>query len=556
MKTKLHLLFWLFALVPLAFTSCDDDETFVDETTLSTSLSSVTFTKDGGQQSVSITTSATTWVATSPLESSWLTLTQNGAQLDITAAPNTEGVDRKGYILVNAGSAAAKINVVQSAGDVVLSLSTESLSFDKAGGEQRIDVICNESFSVEADAAAEWLQVAYLDGADYFTLTAAANESNNVREAKIYVVAGSVTRELAVTQVGEDIVLLPLLAEAGQNSLIDIMHFEEARGSAAMQLPDGLFNSAYYFVTENADFPQIGYMADLQGDYQQAVTATTNVDLLDDIVAAIEAKGFTLDGSIYINTTIPYAISVTESASGITISVVYSPIQEESQPTYSTLPMTDPQMSWTCYPSMNIHGATADDVMTWEEANGGTFNEAMSTYADQSGDFMWFDIDDAHQTEGLYARSAWVNVPWGGEDAMPEDNPFLYEVTSARAIYTDLTRMLWSPDGSSYFFTEEFNDLLAGENFVYIQTNQGYEFYGRDNTDGTMDVLCFGVVAFSDVLDGETVIDFQTFKNQAMGTTVELLSNSDKLIEFAKAMKERMDRVQKTLPFTPVNRVK
>ena len=49
MKTKLYLLFWLFALVPLAFTSCDDDETFVDETTLSTSLSSVTFTKDGGQ---------------------------------------------------------------------------------------------------------------------------------------------------------------------------------------------------------------------------------------------------------------------------------------------------------------------------------------------------------------------------------------------------------------------------------------------------------------------------------------------------------------------------
>lgn len=555
MKTKFYLLFWLFALVPLAFSSCDDDETFVEEATLSTSLNSVTFTKDGGQQSVSITTSATTWVATSPLESSWLTLTQNGMQLDITAAPNTEGADRKGYILINAGGAAAKINVVQSAGDVVLSLSTESLSFDKAGGEQRVDVICNESFTVEADENADWLQMVYLDGADYFTLTAAANESNNVREAKIYVTAGNVMRELAVTQVGKDIVLLPLLAETGQNSLIDIMHFEEARGSAAMQLPDGLFNSAYYFVTENADFPQIGYLADLQGDYQQAVTATTNVDLLDDIVAAIEAKGFTLDGAIYTSTTIPYAISVTESASGITISVIYSPTQEESQPTYSTLPLTDPQMSWTCYESMDIHGATADDVMTWEAANGGTFNELMSTYADQSGDFMWFDIDDAHQTDGLYARSAWVNVPWGS-DAVPENYPFLYEVTSARAIYTDLTRMVWSPDGLSYFFTEEFNDLLAEENFVYIQSNQGYEFYGRDNIDGTMDVLCFGLVAFSDVLNGQTIIDFQTFKNPAMGTTVELLSNSDKLIEFAKAMKERMDRIQKTLPFTPVNRIK
>ena len=210
MKTKLYLLFWLFALVPLAFTSCDDDETFVDETTLSTSLSSVTFTKDGGQQSVSITTSATTWVATSPLESSWLTLTQNGAQLDITAAPNTEGVDRKGYILVNAGSAAAKINVVQSAGDVVLSFSTESLSFEKAGGEQRVDVICNESFTVEADEGADWLSISYVEGADFFNLSVTPNEGNEARNTKIFVTAGTTINELAVVQNGEELVILPL----------------------------------------------------------------------------------------------------------------------------------------------------------------------------------------------------------------------------------------------------------------------------------------------------------------------------------------------------------
>ena len=332
MKTKLYLLFWLFALVPLAFTSCDDDETFVDETTLSTSLSSVTFTKDGGQQSVSITTSATTWVATSPLESSWLTLTQNGAQLDITAAPNTEGVDRKGYILVNAGSAAAKINVVQSAGDVVLSLSTESLSFDKAGGEQRIDVICNESFTVEADEGADWLSISYVEGADFFNLSVTPNEGTEARNTKIFVTAGTTIKELAVVQNGEELIVLPLLAEAGSNSIVDVFQFEEARGNVAITFPDGLFNNAFYFASKNPNFPQIAYMGEASGDYSQAMTATTDESLLPAIKEALVAKGFTApapaegqqDGEgDYTHTSIPYIVNVAIDG-GVTIYATYS----------------------------------------------------------------------------------------------------------------------------------------------------------------------------------------------------------------------------------------
>ena len=121
MKSRLYYLLWLFAIAPLAFISCDDDNE-IEEATLEVSMDPVNFAKAGGEQTVTITTNMDKWVATSPLESTWLTLTQSGNQLSVKANENAEGVERKGYILVNAGGAAAKISVIQSAGDVTLNI--------------------------------------------------------------------------------------------------------------------------------------------------------------------------------------------------------------------------------------------------------------------------------------------------------------------------------------------------------------------------------------------------------------------------------------------------
>ena len=59
MKTKFYLLAGLLTLLPFLFSSCDDDEVLIDDITIETSLQSVNFTKDGGQQSITITTNAT-----------------------------------------------------------------------------------------------------------------------------------------------------------------------------------------------------------------------------------------------------------------------------------------------------------------------------------------------------------------------------------------------------------------------------------------------------------------------------------------------------------------
>lgn len=528
MKTKLHLLFWLFALVPLAFTSCDDDETFVDETTLSTSLSSVTFTKDGGQQSVSITTSATTWVATSPLESSWLTLTQNGAQLDITAAPNTEGVDRKGYILVNAGSAAAKINVVQSAGDVVLSLSTESLSFDKAGGEQRIDVICNESFSVEADEGADWLGISYVEGADFFTV--AVTESNEPREGKVFVTAGTTIKELVVKQGTEtDTFILPYIGEPATYTAA--FQYEINRGHALSNIPIPLFGNEYYeFSTGNADCPMLGYWYNAAAQdevYSQASALYTNAALFteDDGAAFqtfMEEKGFTYNAGSgqFTNPDLPFVVYYTIQDGVVQINSIYQPAQKEPQPTFSAVPATD-RNELLHYAEGGIHGGTLEDVAAWEAEHGGTFAESVP-----ESDYTSYSVAD--QPESLTTRGYWDDKTTPG---------FEGEIMATQDIYTDLSRVYYTDETTGDMYeTEEFLKLMADNGYTYLGANSsGFEFYSNGE-------IQLGMLAF-EMTPGETVIQFQAMKIGSAPSVKSILLDSKVRFDFLKKVSERFENL-------------
>ena len=555
MKSKLYYLLWLFAIAPLAFISCDDDNE-IEEATLEVSMDPVNFAKAGGEQTVTITTNKDKWVATSPLESTWLTLTQSGNQLSVKANENAEGVERKGYILVNAGGAAAKISVIQSAGDVILNISAEAVELDFNGGEKRIDVVSNETFTVTVDEAATWLTTNYMVGSSYFTLAASAYDGNEARIGKIYVVAGSTTKEVTVTQSGQDLIILPFLAQT--TTFKDVMAFEEARGSVVIQFPDGFFSNAFYFATGNKDFPQVGYAYEDAsiGNYVQAVSATANKELLPEIEKALKAKGFTKSGELYVHETIPYAVTVTEEAAGISISADYSPIQDKDYPTFATLPLTDPQMGWTSYPELEIHGKIYSEVQAWEAEKGGTFSADNSTIDKpeddpNAGDFAWYDVAKADLDAGLLTRCYWVYVT-KGQDAVPADYPYLNEISSARMIYTKLDYAYWSPaGGASYYMTKEFTAKLAADKFIYVTTNQGYSFYGRTNSNGTMDVLCFGIVKFSDVAAGQPVLDFQTFKNpvEEESSAISILTNKNKLAKFVKAINEKMQKMEKSQPF-------
>ena len=70
----------LLALVFLLPTSCKPDSD-VEEATLELSPSTLNFTKDGGEQVVTITTNRENWSAFSPQEDAWVKLKEEGSTL-------------------------------------------------------------------------------------------------------------------------------------------------------------------------------------------------------------------------------------------------------------------------------------------------------------------------------------------------------------------------------------------------------------------------------------------------------------------------------------------
>lgn len=527
MKTKFYFLFWLFALMSLAFTSCDDDEMWAEETTLTTSLSSVTFSKDGGQQSVSITTTATTWVATSPLESSWLTLVQNGTQLDIIAAPNTEGVDRKGYILINAGSAAAKITVVQNAGDIMLSLSTESLSFDKAGGEQRVDVICNDNFTVETDESTDWLGISHVEGADYFTVT--VTESNESREGKVFVTAGTTVKELIVRQGGETFIL-PYIGKL--TTYTAVFQYEINRGHALSNIPIPLLGNEYYeFSTGNADCPILAYWysttAAQDKVYLQASTFYTNTSLFTAdggaaFQAFMEEKGFTYNESrgSFTHSELPFVVYYTEQDGMILINSIYQPAQKKPQPTFSKVPATD-RNELLYFVEGGIHGGTLADVAAWEAEHGGTLAESVP-----ESDYTSYSV--ANQPESLITRGYWDDKTTVG---------FEGEIMATQDIYTDISRVYYIDENTEFIYeTEEFQKLMADNGYIYLGENtNGVTFYISNE-------MQLGISLF-EMLPGKTVVQFQATKIGSAPSVRSILLDSNVRFDFLKKVSDRFKKL-------------
>lgn len=537
MKSKLYYLLWLLAIMPIAFLSCDDNNDY-EEATLEVSANPVSFAKAGGEQTVEITTNRDKWVASSPLESSWLTLTQSGTQLTVKAAVNAEGVERKGYILVNAGDATAKINVTQSAGDIYLNISTETAAFGIEGGEQRIDVVSNGTFNVEVEEAAKaWLNASYMEGTTYFTLTAAENAGAEARAGKVYVTAGSVTKEVAVSQEAKVVerVLLPFMGNP--STIGKISQFEQARGSAIIKVPDGLFNAnQYHFATSNDDFPVIIYACkDAYSNYAQALTATEDKTLCEgaEFEAFMTAKGFEKKGDgTYAHKEFPYTLTITIEGDGATILANYTPKQGKPYPTFKEIPLKL-QMTWTSFPEVDQHGEKYSVVEAWEAEQGSKLDEETSALPT----FAWFT--PAASETNFVARAYWM---LSEADGVPAD--YYDEITSVRATYDKVDLVFWM-DGTTAYVTDEFAKLLSDAGFTYYGVNKQYQVYSDKNSN----MILFGIVQFSDFMPGTTLLDFQSFKMEIDDSSaVSLVTNMDKRIEFFKKIDQKMRMMEETQP--------
>lgn len=155
----------LVALVAAtAFAACGDDSNDGSDTPVSglkVTQSAMTFTKDGGEQILSV--QAPVQVSASS-DQSWCTITVGTMSANLKVTPvtvrvdamTTETTDRTATVTVQAGSEHAVVTVTQKAGDV-LSVPQTDYEVSAAGGDFSVKVISNGNYQVSTDAG--WITV-------------------------------------------------------------------------------------------------------------------------------------------------------------------------------------------------------------------------------------------------------------------------------------------------------------------------------------------------------------------------------------------------------------
>lgn len=175
---------------------------------LNLSKEAVEFTDAASQSEViTYTTNLGSITVSQPEDSkAWLGVTNDATTITLTTlTANTAETDRTAQVSVTAGDLTKKISVVQKGLAPTLELSAESVTLKKeVDSEASVTYTTNQgavSATVEATAQS-WLSATVGDGTITFKALS-ANTEFAVRSAKVTVSAGSITKEVAVTQNGE-----------------------------------------------------------------------------------------------------------------------------------------------------------------------------------------------------------------------------------------------------------------------------------------------------------------------------------------------------------------
>lgn len=475
MKPGVNFLWGILTLFSFFFSACDGIENVSVDTELETSSETLTFTKEGGDQNFTIATNAEDFIVTSPVEGLWLTLNVDGNVINVSASVNETGIDRRSYILINAGNAAERVDVVQSSGDIALFLSPESVTFENNAAEKRIDVIGNSDFTVESDC--EWCTVSYTRGADFFIVSVTEMESSEDRSCKVKVMSGDTVKELSVLQTrGIHQFMLPFI-DGGGTSYADVFNFEVSRGNALYGFPT-MFQNYYKFVTSDSNYPLVAYWysdASVSQVYYQAAVLVTNVSLIEGdafnkYMTKIRGFEYDADNGYYVHPDMNYKIVIVKSEDGKSaqINSVYVP-EIAPHETFNRVPCQD-QNLWLCCTLIGIHGKDLSHAQEWEEQHGGVLNQNESNTNER---YYSYDVDDEDPT--LIKRAYTTSKKYNFENELYQ----AYETYNDMDLVVSLDRpsglLITNPNFEK--FMEESGYYLLG---VEIDENNGRRYkYGN-----------------------------------------------------------------------------
>lgn len=281
-----------FYTIALALMSCMaivpscKEESDIEEVSLNVSESELLFGREASEKTISVSSSATSWSYLSPQEFSWFTLSQEGNSLKVKVEENTLGKERMGVVAISAGGIQRRVIIRQSAADAVIESEVSALELPVTGGTRTFAFTSNAQ-GVKAElgdeAAAAWLSIDKVTD-KAITITAKANPDKGARTAKVLLTLGTTTHEVAISQAGTISYMLPMMTDQAVKD-IEVIHFEQDRGSILLQAPTEQGYTHYRFRTTNPLLHTVEYTY-----YGQAPTFNAAEIASDDIPAFFEVK--------------------------------------------------------------------------------------------------------------------------------------------------------------------------------------------------------------------------------------------------------------------------
>lgn len=440
----------------------------VEEATLELSTQTLAFAKDGGEQTVTVSTNKESYMAFSTQEA-WLSVEQQGETLKVKAAANDQGRDRVASVIVSAGGLQQRIAVKQSAADVLLELDEAAVSFAAMGGEKKIAYSSNGTKAkIELATPVDWLTIDKVT-ATSFVLKAKESTDKHRRQVKVVLTAGTTIREIEVSQEGTQQYVLPLLKMPV--SLGEVLSYERGRGHYMVKSPDGLLNKdTYRFLTQSKGMPFVEYVfSDEQAQgYKKATTVCRDVTMVKDNAdfedfmreQGFEKANTAQDGSYitYHSKTIPLEVRLTIQKDGVVITVLYLPVQTQKYPTFTELPLKD-QIPFLGSRDLQIMGKKRDDVHEAEKKWGGQLDNAVS-----KGALELYKVDDS------FSRLYFFIVASDKDPVIPKDDPYIDVCEEIQGLYTNVNLALWQDPLGSMHPTIEFLKLVISNDYSYLGT--------------------------------------------------------------------------------------
>lgn len=526
------------------------DDNIPEAPTLKLSSNEVTVANSGGNaQAISIQTNQETWQAIAGAD--WVQTSQQGNNLVITVAPNPSSTDRKTEIGVYAGSATPqKVTVKQSAADIVLEVSPETIVIPNSGATKLISITNNTSNweLIIDDADKSWITVTKF--CNFAELQVAPNNGEE-RSAKLYAQSGKAKPiEITVKQAGTSVSLFhaPLL-ESFPTSYKIMAHENEQKSfllgfsAANPGLPSwGISPSgeSLEFATSSEMLPTVSYKFNYDKGHLEFISYESEIEFSKFLESGYEkflkeSLGFDVEmkNGILLGVHKENKFKVTALEYQGKTAVLFEgptppdPEQLGPQDTFEKIPLIE--MTEHLF-TKEKKGWLLDDVSAWETKNGGTV--LSDDKKDSEGNIKYIRYEG--KAKELTHRQYWFIG--SDDDEMKTFPDHKGELKHLGIIIDNLSYVFWKDDKGKYYLTKEFVAKMKSEGFELFGVQAPWYWFTNGNK-----IFGWRIVSYQDVADGKNLLSGQAYidhEEEASSAKFMLFKDKQTLMNrWAKAMK-------------------